>query len=496
MIAFTPEFARAPQRLFADMPVALAVLAGCLLAIPCKAGNRPDPSPNIIVVVVDDLGWTDLGCYSSSFYDTPRVDALARAGIRFTQAYSASPVCSPTRAALMTGRHPVRVGITDWIRGFQANDPLLATPEDRDELALEEVTIAEVLKEHGYTTGYVGKWHLGETEPYWPEHQGFDVNIGGFSMGSPPGGYYAPYKNPRLKDGPDGEYLTNRLTDEAIGFVREHAEAPFFLYLAFYTVHTPIQGCDKWDDHYTAKRAGLSTGEPDKMRKEGPAKTRLHQANPKYAAMVRSMDENVGRLLDELDRLELADDTVVVFTSDNGGLSTEPKWTPPTSVLPLRAGKGWCYEGGIRVPLIIRAPGAAKPGSESAQTAISMDLFPTLLDLAGLPSRPDLHRDGLSLVPAIRQPDQQQPRTLVWHFPHYHASGWTHGTAIRMGDLKLIERYESGTRELYNLADDLSEENDLSESNPEAVFRLGSALEAWHKKMGSAMPERAPEPLQ
>ncbi|MEX0325033.1 MAG: sulfatase [Puniceicoccaceae bacterium] len=467
-----------------------------LLALPIlpvtgllQAGDTPSDPRNIIVILVDDLGWADLGCYGSSFHDTPNLDALAAEGIRFTEAYAASPVCSPTRAALMTGKHPVRVDITDWIKGFVKENPPLLTPEDRDELALEEVTMAEILKGQGYTTGYFGKWHLGETEEYWPENQGFDVNYGGFSKGSPPGGYYAPWNNPRLENGPDGEYLTDRLTDEAIGFLHRNRESPFLLYLAFYTVHTPIEGCAKWDDHYADKREGLAYPDPDATRPEGPAKSRLHQSNAKYAAMVRSMDENVGRLMDELESLDLEDDTIVVFTSDNGGLSTQGGRIAPTSVLPLRAGKGWCYEGGIRVPLIIRAPERTTPGTVSAQPAISMDILPTILDLAGLPLQPERHLDGISLGSTIAQPDNIQQRSLVWHFPHYHASRWTPGTAMRVGDWKIIQRYESGTVELYNLRDDPGEQTNLAKGQAQVLKGMQTSLEAWHAAMGSGIPK-------
>ena len=453
------------------------------------AGTGPKAPKNVVVILVDDLGWADLGCYGSTFHDTPNLDALATEGTRFIQAYAASPVCSPTRAALMTGKHPVRVGITDWIKGFVKENPPLITPEDRHELALDEVTMAEILKKHGYTTGYFGKWHLGETEEFWPEYQGFDENYGGFSKGSPPGGYYSPYKNPRLTDGPEGEYLTDRLTDEAIEFMHRNRESPFLLYLAFYTVHTPIQGCAEWDDHYAAKRENLPYLDPDATREEGPAKTRLHQTNAKYAAMVRSMDGNVGRLLKELESLGLDDETVVVFTSDNGGLSTQGGRIAPTSVLPLRAGKGWCYEGGIRVPLIIRAPGRVKPGTVSKQTAISMDILPTVLDLAGLPQQPQRHLDGISLGKAIADPGNIQPRTLIWHFPHYHASRWTPGTAMRKGDWKIIHRYESQSLELYNLADDPGEQNDLAMEHPALLEQLRTELDNWHQSMGSGIPQ-------
>jgi arylsulfatase A-like enzyme len=458
----------------------------CLTAIASLPLFATTPK-NVVVILVDDLGWTDLGCYGSSFYETQHVDSLAAEGIRFTNAYAASPVCSPTRAALMTGRHPVRVNITDWIQGAKADEPKVIAPKDQHQLPHEEVTLAEVLKEHGYTTGYVGKWHLGETEEFWPEYQGFDVNIGGHSKGSPMGGYYSPYINPRLESGPEGEYLTDRLTDEAIGFVRDNKESPFLLYLAFYTVHTPIQGCDKWDGHYEEARARLGLDDPDATQAEGPAITRLHQANAKYAAMVRSMDDNVGRLLSALDALGLKDDTIVVFTSDNGGLSTQ-KRIAPTSVLPLRAGKGWCYEGGIRVPLIIRAPGVAKPGTSTDQTAISMDLMPTVLDLAGLPPRPVLHLDGISLAPAVKHPDCPKDRQLVFHYPHYHGSLWTPGSAMRDGDWKILEKYETGALELYNLAEDIGESNDLSASAPEMLTRMKAELDAWHTRMGSGIP--------
>ncbi|MGA1204666.1 MAG: sulfatase [Opitutales bacterium] len=470
----------------------LSYLATALIVAGCAQASEESQSalapPNIVVVLIDDLGWTDLGCYGSTFYDTPHVDALAAGGVRFTNAYAASPVCSPTRAALMTGRHPVRVDITDWIKGAQVKNPKLRAPEDRHELPHEEVTLAEILKEHGYRTGYVGKWHLGETEEFWPEHQGFDVNIGGHSKGSPPGGYYSPYDNPRLPSGQDGEYLTDRLTDEGIRFMRESGSAPFLLYLAYYTVHTPIQGCDKWDAQYEEKRAGLPAEKLDQARKEGPAITRLHQADAKYAAMVRSMDSNVGRILAELDRLGLDENTIVVFTSDNGGLSTQGHLAP-TSVLPLRAGKGWCYEGGIRVPLIIRAPWVSRPGAVTDQAAVSMDLLPTLLDLAGLPKRPELHLDGLSLATMVESPDRIDPRTLVWHYPHYHRSKWTPGTALRQGNWKIIEHYETNRLELYNLAEDIGELNDLSGEDPGKLESMKEILDAWHQTMGSKLPQ-------
>jgi arylsulfatase A-like enzyme len=454
---------------------------------PAPGADRPH---NIVVVVVDDLGWADLACYGSPFHDTPALDTLAATGIRFTNAYAASTVCSPTRAALLTGRHPVRLNITDWIPGFNARDPQLITPEDRHELDLDEVTLAEALKDHGYATGYFGKWHLGMTASHWPEAHGFDVNVGGFSVGTPPGGYYSPYKNPRLSDGPDGEYLTDRLTDEAIAFIQQQRDNPFLAYIAYYNVHTPIEGSARWDDYYTAKLAATDLQDPDAFVQEGAMRGRVHQATPRYAAMVRAVDDNVGRLLAALAELNIDQRTVVVFTSDNGGLTMLPNRLGPTSNLPLRAGKGWLFEGGVRVPLIVRHPGQPAPGAVTAQVATSMDLMPTVLALAGLPLRPELHSDGVSLASAIANPQQATPRTLVWHFPHYHSSGWRPGSAIRAGDWKLILDYESGNSQLFDLASDIGEQVDRAASDPQQHAALRAALDQTLDELGANRPVR------
>ncbi|MCG8511155.1 MAG: sulfatase-like hydrolase/transferase, partial [Rhodospirillales bacterium] len=295
--------------------------------------------PNFLIVLVDDLGYADLGCYGSSFYDTPRLDALAASGTRFVHGYAAHPVCSPTRAALMTGQNPARIGITDWIPGKNPGNRKLLGPEDQHRLALDHITIAEALKQAGYTTFFAGKWHLNAAGDagHFPEDQGFDINKGGHHKGSPPGGYYAPYKNPRLDNGPEGEYLPDRLTDETIRFIEAHRDKPFLAYLSFYTVHTPIQACKRHVATYQQRAAELSE-RMDAVRQEHDGWTKLRQDNPAYASMVRAMDENVGKLLDTLDRLKLDDNTVVVFTSDNGGLTTRGGKRAPTSVLPLRAG--------------------------------------------------------------------------------------------------------------------------------------------------------------
>ncbi len=454
-----------------------------------------DENPNIIFILVDDLGWKDLGCYGSEFHDTPNLDELAKRSVRFTNAYSGSPVCSPTRAAIMTGKHPARVNITDWIPGMsisRARDPKLITPEDIHNLPLEEFTIAEAFKERGYKTFYAGKWHLGETEAFWPENQGFEINKGGTNWGAPrisegANGYYSPYNNPRLENGPDGEYLTDRLTEESMHFIESSDDAPFFLYLAFYTVHAPIMGCVKYDEIYEEKSLQLPNKGEMVTIEEHDTQTRINQSNPKYAAMVRSMDANLGRLLGKLEEKGLAENTIIVFTSDNGGLTSIPGGGP-TAVVPLRAGKGWCYEGGIRVPLLISYPGMQHAGEICDVPAISMDFYPTLLELAGMDPDPDQHIDGNSIVPYLEDPQRKANRTLVWHFPHYHGSAWRPGSAIRDGNWKLIEFYEDNTVELYDLENDLEERTDLVEEFSDIAMKLKARLHEVLDEMGAHYP--------
>ena len=461
----------------------------------CARGTQQTP-PHVVLILVDDLGWGDLGCYGSTFYETPNVDRLAASGTRFIAGYAAHPVCSPTRAAIMTGKNPARLGITDWIPGQNPPDRPLLGPDDLHQLPLGEVTIAERLRRAGYATFFAGKWHLGG-EGFFPEDQGFDTNHGGHEKGSPPGGYYTPYKNPKLDDGPEGEYLTDRLTGETITFIEEHSRAhpeqPFFVDLSFYTVHTPIEPCRRHLERYRAKARRLEELEGDGHSAERDAWTKDRQDNPAYASMVHAMDENVGRLLAALERLALEERTVVIFTSDNGGLSTLPRRGAPTSNRPLRAGKGWCYEGGIRVPFIIRAPGVGKPGSTSAVPVESADLHPTILELAGLPFAPREHPDGETLVPILRGGDALRREAIVWHYPHYHGSAWRPGSAIRRGDWKLIELYEERRIELYNLADDPGEAHDLAAKEPERTKMLRDALHAYLEEVGAAMPRPNPE---
>ena len=470
----------------------LAGLCATSLA-PAKHGRAeaPPKRPNFVFFLVDDLGWADLGCTGSNFYETPNIDGLCASGMKFTDGYAACPVCSPTRASIMTGRHPVRVDITDWIPGMSASREKNAKfhqVEDRDNLALEEVTIAEALRKHGYQTFFAGKWHLGG-EGHWPTDQGFDVNIGGCDKGSPPGGYYAPWKNPNLTARHEGEYLTERLTDESVGFLEgRDAKRPFLLYLSYYNVHTPITPYKKRFAQFEEK-ASQRFREETPSAPEHDGQSRMRQDNAAYASMIAAVDDSVGRILAKLEDLRLDDQTVVFFFSDNGGRCTLRNRLGPTCNLPLRSGKGWLYEGGVREPTIIRAPGVTRPGSVCRTPVVSMDFFPTMLELAGLPTMPERHADGVSLVPLLRGGDTLPPRALWWHYPHYHGSAWKPGASIREGDWKLIEFYHWEKVELYNLKDDPGEQQDLSKKDPAKAKELLAKLHTLQKRLGAKMPQ-------
>ena len=437
--------------------------------------------PNVVLFVVDDLGWADVGCYGSSFFRTPNVDRLAADGMRFEQAYAACPVCSPTRAALMTGKYPARLHVTDWIPGNrQFARWRLLRPEFRQELPLEEVTIAERLQAAGYATAQIGKWHLGG-EGYEPTRQGFDVCIAGDALGSPRS-YFAPYVGrrdgrfiPGLEEAPEGEYLTDRLTAEAEAFIGQHRDRPFFLYLPHFAVHTPLHAkADKIDKYRAApKPPGL-------------------QHNPIYAAMIESMDESLGRIVAKLEALDLADSTLVIFTSDNGGLATiEGRNTPATNNAPLREGKGYLYEGGIRVPLIVKWPGHVAPGSTSDAQVSSVDIPPTIAAACGV--EVDEPLDGVSILPVLEQTDRLAARPLYWHYPHYSNQGGRPGGVILEGDYKLIEFYENGRLELFNLADDLRETTNLADRHPDRARRMAEQLAAWRKDVDADMPTPNPD---
>lgn len=453
----------------------------------------PKRKPCFLFILVDDLGWTDLGCFGSAFYETPNIDRLCRESMKFTDAYAACPVCSPTRASIMAGKYPARMDTTNFFNAPQPdevkkqaryNKPLLPAPY-REELPLEEVTIAEALKEGGYATFFAGKWHLGETAGFWPEYQGFDINKGGWWSGSPSGAgrYFVPYGNPRLEDGPQGEHLPDRLATETVKFITDNHDKPFLAYLSFYSVHVPLMAREELRQKYEKKREALKI--EAEWGKEGNNKVRLTQEHAVYAGMVEAMDAACGKVFDALKALSLDDHTVVFFMSDNGGLSTAEGW--PTSNLPLRAGKGWLYEGGIREPVLVKWPGVTKPGSICSAPVTSTDFYPTMLDIADLPARPRQHIDGKSWVPLLKGGEMERG-PLFWHYPHYSNQGGSPGAAIRDGDWKLIVWYEDNRRELYHLKEDIGEQHNLVETNPQMADRLSAKLQAWLKETNAKMP--------
>src|SRR5262245_50953947 len=426
--------------------------------------------PNVILILADDLGWTDLACYGSDLHETPHLDRLAAEGMKFTQAYSACTVCSPTRAAILTGKYPARLHITDWIPGLMPANPKLLVPDWTKQLPLDETCLAEGFKAAGYVTASVGKWHLGNEE-FYPEKHGFDLNIAGTAAPSPRS-YFAPYSIATLPEGPDGEYLTDRLANEATLFIEANKDKPFFLYCPHFAVHLPIQAKAASIEKYRAK---LKPG--------------LKHTNPTYAAMLESLDEAVGRIRQKLDELKLADKTVIVFTSDNDG------HIPTTSNQPLRYGKASCYEGGTRVPLIVRWSGAVKPGTTCDVPVISPDLYPTIVSMAEL-SDVSVHRpDGISLVPLLRQTGRLDRDALYWHYPHYQLyqqGGTTPYGAVRAGDWKFIEVYDDRPSELDNLADDLVEQKNLVATMPDKAAELRARLHSWRTEVGAQMPHKNP----
>ena len=441
----------------------------CVLLTAAIAIAEPAPKPNIVFVLTDDMGWTDLGCFGSTYYETPNIDRLASQGMRFTDAYSACTVCSPTRASIMTGQYPARLHITDWIAGHKRPFAKLSVPDWTLQLSPDIPNVAKALKAAGYATASIGKWHLGP-EACWPDKQGFDLNVAGCDKGQPPS-YFSPYKIPTLTDGPAGEFLSDRLTAEALKFIESNKDKPFFLYLPHYAVHTPLMAKKEVIAKYKAK-----------------ADAREAHTNPTYAALVESVDDSVGRLLQKLDDLKLSESTIVVFTSDNGGLTLNKV----TSNVPLRAGKGSAYEGGVRVPLIVKWPGVTKPGSVCHAPVISADYFPTLLAIAGA-SAPATHTvDGESLVPLLRQTGALTRDAIYWHYPHYHPGGATPYGAIREGDFRLVEFYEDNRVELYNLKVDIGETQDLAAKMPDKAAALRQKLHDWRQRVGAQMPTPNP----
>lgn len=518
------------------------VVFGCLLAsLGTRFAIADERLPNVVFFLVDDLGWSDLGCYGSNFYETPNIDRFAERGVRFTQAYAACHVCSPTRASIMTGKYPARLQLTDWLPGrkefpFQK----LKNAEIVQHLPLDEVTIAETLKQHGYRTAHIGKWHLGE-DPHGPLQQGFDVQVPRWNKGWPKAGYHAPFKYDDLEgddiEGDEDQYLTDRLTDEAEKFIEANQDQPFFLYLSHFAVHDPIQGRKDLVAKYKAKlqqrlsagaQAFVLEGDPDaetplskehlnaRMKKpewsgykvlpERTVKVKQKQDNVEFAAMVESVDESLGDVLAKLKSLNLDNRTIVILFSDNGGMSAANFGNPKrriardqldkafsTSNLPLRGAKGWLYEGGIREPLIIHWPGNALQGTVCDTPVISTDFYPTILEMAGLPLQPDQHVDGVSLAGLVSGAEPVDRDAIYWHFPHYSNHGMqSPGGAIRSGKYKLLEYFENGSVQLFDLENDIAEQYDLAASEPERAQKLKDKLHRWRTSVNAQMMKQNP----
>jgi arylsulfatase A-like enzyme len=488
---------------------AMSGLAG--LGIPASGAASVAKEYNVLFIIADDLGATDLSSTGSTFYETPHIDSIARNGMKFTHGYAACTVCSPSRYSVMTGKYPPRSGITDWIGSGTIVNPLLSPPVT-DALPFDETTLAEALKAAGYTTFIAGKWHLGYKPSEYPEHHGFDINKGGYGQGQP-GNFYAPYLNPRLADGPAGESLNLRLGRETAAFIEQHKDQRFFAYFSTYAVHTPIQTTrEKWKkyrdkaekmgslerERYKEDNGNLARVVQDNPLYVGSQMTpinisrlaRVVQDNPLYAGLIEEMDDSVGIVLDKLKELGLDKNTIVVFTSDNGGVSIA-NGESYTSVLPFRGGKGSDFEGGTRVPFFIQVPGITKPGGINPTPVIGTDFYPTLLELAGLPLKPEQHLDGVSLVPLLKGGTVAK-RDLFWHYPHYSPHGRGPSSWMRSGDWKLIHRWEDGRDELYNLAEDIGEQNELAVKNPEKARELRSRLDRWLADSGATIP--GPDP--
>ncbi len=470
---------------------------GCRLKDDKTAENPA--KPNFIFILADDFGNHDMSVMGSTYYETPNIDRIANEGMMFTEGYATCQVCSPSRASILLGTFPARHGITDWIGAKTGEEwrtagrfNKLLPPEYVHKLPANEVTLAEALREGGYKTFFAGKWHLGDSTS-WPEAHGFDMNKGGWDVGSPKGGYFAPWENPKLVSGPDGENLSMRLARETVEFIKQNdpknTGKPFFAYLAFYAVHGPIETTkEKWEKY--RKKAEM-TGIAESGFKMGHfLPIRQVQDNPIYAGLVEAMDDAVGEVMHAVDELGLSENTVIVFTSDNGGVAAGD--ANSTSNLPLRAGKGYQFEGGIREPYFIRIPWLVKGGTKSSEPVTGTDFYPTFLELAGLKLRPGQHKDGVSLVPLLKG-GEIGDRALIWHYPHYGNQGGEPSSIIREGEWKLIHYYEDEREELYNLKSDFEEKRDVAFINPELVKKMSKKLFAMLDEMGARYPTKDPE---
>ncbi|MEP2776525.1 MAG: sulfatase [Luteolibacter sp.] len=446
-------------------------MAQCLMA----ATERP----NVVFLLVDDLGWGDFGCYGAKFNETPNIDKLATQGMLFTDAYSACTVCSPSRAAILSGASPARLHLTDWIAGHNKPKAKLKIPDWKMKIDHERTLLPEALKEAGYSTAFFGKWHLmpkgDEAEKHYPTDHGFDINVGGREWGQPrgPGKYFSPFGMPNLDDGKRGDYLTDKLTDAALSFLdKTQRDEPFLLYFSYYTIHGPLMAPKELVEKYQKKAEGFKN-------------TKNEYIHPARAGMVESLDTSIGRLMAKLDELGIADNTMVFLTADNGG---DHEGTSGG----LRDFKALSHEGGVREPLIARWPGKIPPDSKCGTPVIGMDFYPTILDFAGLPLRPEEHQDGVSITNLLKNPDADLEReSLYWHYPHYHRTA-PYG-AVRHGDMKLIENYEDGSLELYDLKNDPSEKNNLVKAQPEKARALQKELDEWRKSVDAQMPTPNPD---
>lgn len=478
------------KRIIIIIALAAFLFSGC--------SPKQETKPNVLFILADDLGYHDLSSMGSDYYETPNIDRIASEGMVFTNGYAACQVCSPSRASIMTGKFPARHGITDWIGAPSGEDwrkykrfTKLLPPEYEHQLADQYQTLPEAMREAGYKTFFAGKWHLGG-KGSWPQDHGFDINKGGWDVGGPKGGYFDPYENPNLENRQPGENLSMRLADETVKFLNENnprtTGKPVFAYLSFYAVHGPIQTTrEKWRK-YRDKAHEMGVAESGfEMGPVLPA--RVVQDNPVYAGLVEAMDDAVGHVLNSLKDMGLDENTIVVFTSDNGGVVSGDAYA--TSNLPLRGGKGHQYEGGIREPYFIKVPGMTKGGEECDVPVSGTDFYPTILELTGNALKPGQHNDGVSLVPLLKGGEIGE-RALIWHYPHYGNQGGAPSSIIRRGDWKLIHYYEEDRDELFNLAEDQKEENDLAEELPGKASALKSELMSYLKDVGANFPVKDP----
>ncbi|PCJ59657.1 MAG: sulfatase [Planctomycetota bacterium] len=455
--------------------------------------------PNIVFILIDDMGWRDLSCYGSTFYETPNIDKLFSEGMHFTNAYAACPVCSPTRASILTGKYPANVGVTDYIGGHTKG--IVIDAPYIDHLPLSEKSLAKTLKNNGYNTWHVGKWHLGGEE-YYPEKHGFDVNIGGCHWGHPKGGYFSPWNMDTLPENKEGEYLTDRLTDEAIKLIENSSDdKSFFLNMWYYSVHTPIQAKEEKIKKYEDKAVKLGLDKINALeegenfscehKRDQKVVRRIVQSDPTYAAMIESLDENIGRLVKAIDDKGETDNTIIIFTSDNGGLSTAEG--SPTCNAPLAEGKGWMYEGGTREPLIVKWPSNISEGSMCDVPVTSPDFYPTLLEVTEINLMPEQHQDGVSILPLLKGEHRIDREAVFWHYPHYGNQGGTPGCSIRLGNYKLIEFFEDNRLELYDLEKDIGEKENLINTFPDITKDLHNKLINWRESVHAKIPEPNPD---